>query len=290
MKKIATAAIIIGVGISLVGCDNSAIYRNTASGKITIEEAKEIALKHANLTSDQVTFGRSEIDFDDGIEKYDIEFYHGNKEYDYEINASNGEIIKYDYDAEYNNVQQGTINDSTANNNIANNTANISEEQAKEIALKHANLTSDQVKFVRVERDFDDGIQKYDIEFYYGNKEYDYEINASNGQIIKYDYDIEYNNVQQGTINDSTANNNIANNTANNNATNNNTANISVEQAKEIALKHANLTSTQVNFVKVERDFDDGIQKYDVEFYHNNIEYSYEIDASTGSILSYERE
>lgn len=35
-------------------------------------------------------------------------------------------------------------------------------------------------------------------------------------------------------------------------------------------------------------DYDDGIQKYDVEFYYNNMEYNYEIDANTGNIVSYE--
>ena len=37
-------------------------------------------------------------------------------------------------------------------------------------------------------------------------------------------------------------------------------------------------------------DVDNGAQKYDIEFYYNNIEYSYEIDANTGDILSYERD
>ena len=37
--------------------------------------------------------------------------------------------------------------------------------------------------------DFDNGIQKYDVEFYYGNKEYDYEIDASTGKILSYGQD-----------------------------------------------------------------------------------------------------
>ncbi|WP_297714607.1 PepSY domain-containing protein, partial [Clostridium sp.] len=85
------------------------------------------------------------------------------------------------------------------------------------------------------------------------------------------------------------------NNTNNTNNTNNinninSAVNISEEQAKEIALKHAGVTSDQVSFIKVEMDLDNGIQKYDIEFYYNNIEYSYEIDTNTGDILSYERD
>lgn len=180
MKKLAIAAVIMGISMSLAGCGNSVTpnNENTVSSEITIEEAKEIALKHSNLTSDQVKFGRCEIDFDDGTKRYDIEFYHENKEYDYEINASNGQIIQYDYDAEYNNIQQETAD---------NSQVKISEEEAKEIALKHANLTSDQVTFGKIEMDFDDGTQKYDIEFYNNNKEYSYEIDANTGSILSYE-------------------------------------------------------------------------------------------------------
>ena len=125
--------------------------------------------------------------------------------------------------------------------------------------------------------DFDDGIQKYDIKFYCNGQEYDYKINSSNGQIIKFDYDMEYNYIPN-------------NNTTNYQSNVNTTANISVERAKEIALSHAGLSADQVTFVKVKMDFDDGIQKYEIEFYYNYREYSYEIDANTGNILSYEQD
>lgn len=93
----------------------------------------------------------------------------------------------------------------------------------------------------------------------------------------------------------STENNNV--NTSQDNNTNNaqnnivnNTGNISLDKAKEIALSHAGLSADQVTFVKVNMDFDDGIQKYEIEFYYNYREYSYEIDANTGNILSYEQD
>lgn len=164
----------------------------------------------------------------------------------------------------------------TPNNNL-DNTSNISLERAKEIALEHAGLSSNQVTFIKSNKEFDDGIQKYEIEFYFNGKEYDYEINEYNGQIIKYDYDIE---------NNYTPNNNLTNNQSNIGAT----TNISLERAKEIALQNAGLESSQVSFKKVKLDIDDGIQKYEVEFYYNNKEYSYEIDANSGDIISYEQD
>ena len=174
-----------------------------------------------------------------------------------------------------NNAQDNNTNN--AQNNIVNNTGNISLDKAKEIALSHAGLSADQVTFVQANMDFDDGIQKYDIKFYCNGQEYDYEINSSNGQIIQFDYDMEYNYIPN-------------NNTTNYQSNVNSTANISVERAKEIALSHAGLSADQVTFVKVNMDFDDGIQKYEIEFYYNYREYSYEIDANTGNILSYEQD
>ena len=152
---------------------NSTVNSNN---KITIEEAKSIALKHSNLDESQVSFIRSEYDFDNGIEKYEIEFYYNNNKYEYEINAKTGDIISYDYDIEKHLTSQ-QINDK------------ITIEEAKSIALKHSNLDESQVSFMKAKYEFDDGIGKYEIEFYYNFKEYEYEINASNGEIIKYKMD-----------------------------------------------------------------------------------------------------
>ena len=60
------------------------------------------------------------------------------------------------------------------------------------------------------------------------------------------------------------------------------------EKAKEIALNHANLSKNQVSYINAHLDYDDGIQVYDVSLYVNDVEYSYEINAQNGNIVSYE--
>ncbi|WP_097033386.1 PepSY domain-containing protein [Clostridium tertium] len=186
MKKL-LPIIMISIAMSISGCNNKDINDNinkSDTRKVTLEQAKEIALKHANLINDQVSFIRAETDLDNGIEKYDIEFYHENIEYDYEINVANGEIIEYDHDVENYNIN----NKQTPIRNIGGATEEqgkiISVDQAKEIALKHANLTSDQFTFGKSELDFDDGIQKYYIEFYYNNREHSFEIDANTGKVL----------------------------------------------------------------------------------------------------------
>lgn len=147
----------------------------------------------------------------------------------------------------------------------------IGSEKAKSIALNHAGVTSSTAKFVKVERDRDDGRLLYEVEFYAGNKEYDYEILASDGTILSYDADIEGYRIPSSTSTSSSGY-------------------IGVERAKEIALQHAGLSASGVNFVKAEFDYDDGRAEYEIEFHHNFREYEYTIDAASGTILEAERD
>lgn len=68
--------------------------------------------------------------------------------------------------------------------------ATITEEEAKAIALQDAGVAASDVSFTKVERDRDDRMQVYDVEFYVGRTEYSYEIRISDGQIV--DKDIDY--------------------------------------------------------------------------------------------------
>lgn len=61
---------------------------------------------------------------------------------------------------------------------------------------------------------------------------------------------------------------------------------ITEEAAKKAALEHAGLVEADVSFVKVELDRDALGSEYEVEFYADNMEYDYEIDALTGNVLS----
>lgn len=65
---------------------------------------------------------------------------------------------------------------------------------------------------------------------------------------------------------------------------------LSQQEAEAIALEHAGLTADQVSFLHSEYEIDDGVSQYDVEFYHENLEYNYEIHALTGQILEFEKD
>ena len=144
----------------------------------------------------------------------------------------------------------------------------ISETEARNAALAHAGLQASQVTFIQSRLEWEDGRRVYDVEFYTSDyKEYDYEIDAATGRVLDVDYDAEH-YVPSGS---------------------GSAGRITEAEAKNTALAHAGLQASQVTFVKVYLDWDDGRQVYDVEFYTSDYkEYDYEIDAATGRVLSFD--
>ncbi|MCM1227963.1 MAG: PepSY domain-containing protein [Clostridium sp.] len=65
---------------------------------IGIDRAEEIALANSGLKETDVTFTKSEIDRDNDVDVYEIEFYSGMIEYEYKLLASDGSILEYDAD------------------------------------------------------------------------------------------------------------------------------------------------------------------------------------------------
>lgn len=73
----------------------------TSDSGITTEEAEQIALDHAGFTRNQVTALRTEYEIDDGIRQYDVQFFEGDWEYEFEIDAQTGKILSFDKDHKF---------------------------------------------------------------------------------------------------------------------------------------------------------------------------------------------
>lgn len=110
------------------------------------------------------------------------------------------DIVDYDYDDSiWENIADAIKDiDENANKASAINTVALSStkkqigvEGAKQIALAHAKVALKDVTFIKAELETENGRLVYDIEFYSGNVEYDYDIDAVSGDIISNDFDIE---------------------------------------------------------------------------------------------------
>ncbi len=67
----------------------------------------------------------------------------------------------------------------------------IGEDKAKEIALKKAELKEADASRIKVKLDFDNGLWEYEVEIKAGRTEYDADINAKTGEIIKWEVDLD---------------------------------------------------------------------------------------------------
>ena len=64
-------------------------------------------------------------------------------------------------------------------------------DEAKEIVLKDAGVSEKDISGIRIKLEKDDGIWQYEVDFYAGDKEYDYNIDADTGKILSKDMEID---------------------------------------------------------------------------------------------------
>lgn len=149
-----------------------------------------------------------------------------------------------------------------------NSESDVGIEEAKNVAAHHAGLEADVVTFTKEKLERDDGVAEYDIEFVTETTRYEYEIKASDGSILQSSQEpieqIPQNISTQGLI--------------------------SVEKAKEAVLAHANVSADQTVLTQVELEYDDGSAQYEIKLFANGTEYSYTVNAATGSVIEVETE
>ena len=241
------------------------------SSYIGVEAAKKAAFTHAGVSESDVTKLEVEYDNDDGVMVYEVDFHVGTTEYDYEIDAKTGDVLKVEKDVDDDAPNTGSGNTSSggssSGSSSSNTTSYISGDTALQKALAHAGVSASQAVDVDVE--FDDG--HYDVDFRVGSTEYDYEINAKTGAVIRYEKDVDDDHYSSSSSSSSSSST---------------SSYISKDEAKQKAFSHAGVSASQASGVKV--DWDDG--HYDVEFHVGATEYDYEINAKTGAVIKYEKD
>ena len=201
----------------------------------------------------------------------------------------------------------------------------IGVEAAKQIALAHAKVALKDVTFIKAELDTEDGRAVYEIEFYSGNVEYDYDIDALSGEIISNDFDIEnYSIPTQSTAAPQqtaaapaqpqtavptqpqtaaptqpqtaaptqpqtaapTQPQTVAPTPAPTEAPTQPAAPSTISADRAKQIALSHAGVGGASFIKVELDTDDGVQVYEIEFKVGNVEYEYDINAISGEIIS----
>lgn len=242
---------------------------------ISLEEAKAHALNHAGVKAADADFDDGELESDDGLVYYEIEFDTMDYDYEYKVDAVSGEILE----------EESQKNDDRKAENDDKDTADkkeyISMNRAKEIAFKHAGVNGKDVRFDEAEFDKEDGIPFYELEFEVNENEYEYEIHAVSGKVLDYDQEIEESKAKAKPKSQPDSKPVSAPEKA---------KQMLKDEAIQMALKHAGLSRSAVELDDVELDKDDGKIIWELEFKAGDWEYEYEIDASSRKILDFEKE
>ena len=143
----------------------------------------------------------------------------------------------------------------------------ITEADAKQIALDHAGISESETERMRVKLGRDDGVQEYEVNFYVGNREYDYDINAATGEIRSYDSEIDDDYVSSTEA-----------------------AGAAVSEDEARATVVARVSGASASDVRLHLERDDGRLVYEGELIYNGSDYEFQIDAATGDVLDWESE
>ncbi|MBQ3888891.1 MAG: PepSY domain-containing protein [Clostridia bacterium] len=243
-----------------------------ASAFVTEQTAIAAALADASaqenrdsMTEADVTNLTCKRETENGRDVYDVEFSTDVCRYDYDIDAADGHIVSVDTERIFPKTDYPQV---AVPSPIP--TQIVSMDEAKAIALKDAGIADAGATFTKAEIDADDGRTIYDLEFVAGGVEYDYEIDAQTGTVLSKEKESRTAPVPTPSP--------IPAQT------------VSMDDAKAIALKDAGVKASDATFTTAETDTDDGRSTYELEFIAGGVEYDYEIDPSTGAILSRETE
>lgn len=181
----------------LAGCQSAYAAKHTPETKatktvatpaITRDEAVQIALKDANLTPEEIFDLEAELDKERGVLHYDVDFEKDRKDYDYEIHAETGEILRKEVPTPPSAVTPEPVPEVTPETTPAapvEPAEKLTREAAITIALTHAGLTKDQVRELEVELDKERGVLVFEVDFETREYDYEYEIHAETGEILK---------------------------------------------------------------------------------------------------------
>ena len=293
--------ILTGFGVSLAGLSFASYNSSKSTNLITAQKAKDIMLGKVPGSS----ILEFSYDGDDRTPKYDGTLIKDNYEYEIDVDAKTGDIIKFEKEQIF------------QSNNTSNTIDLITSQEAKDIMLNKVPGAT----IIEFSYDGDDATPKYDGKLIKDNCEYEIDVNAKTGAIIKFEQENKNNNTStnnnqtttkpststnnnQTTTKPSTSTNNNQTTTRPSTSTNNNQAQVQqkpVQQAPAQSsgssyIGEAKAKSIMLGrvpggtFTKFYLDYDDGRAEYEAELVSGHMKYDITVDAVTGAIRDFDSE
>ena len=279
---------VAGFGLSLAGLSHASKNESNHSNLITSDKAKTIMTNKVP----GATILEFSYDGDDRIPKYDGTLIKDNYEYEIDVNAKTGEVIKFEKEKVF-----------TPNNNNINTNNLITSEKAKSIMMGKVPGAT----IIEFSYDGDDRIPKYDGTLKKDNYKYEIDVNAKTGEVIKFEKEKIFipNNTSNSNVSASSSinnqqsttkpsytqnniNNNVNTNTPNKNNTSTNTqSNSYIGEAKAKSIMLSKVPGATIRGFHLDYD---RTPEYEAELIKGDFEYEISVDARTGAIREFSKE
>ena len=252
---------------------------------IAIDQVKKSVEKHLGFT--ELQYESITLKNENRTTYYEVKVNHNGVRYELTVDATTGSILGTEIENPSSSQQTLTTKQG------ANVQVSISEERAKAITSEHTKKTN--LNYTRIELSQDDDYAEaltYEIEAEADGIEYDLDINANTGQILKF----EQKNITETGQQASSASTAQAAQPAEQQTTapapapaqQAQAATLSQASVKQIVASRTGVSNLFYKKLHLTRDDDYGYRPvYEVEAYAGNAEFDLEIDATTGQILSY---
>lgn len=170
----------------------------TAMPTIGADAAAEVALKHSGISEKDADIWSVLLVEQNGMMLYEVCFSTGETEYAYYLDASTGRVESWRKASMAEDTVEPAVSASaeakaTENSASGNQapeksaTVLVGEEEAKQLAMGHANISTKDLSRISCKLELDGLSLIYDIEMQTGLMKYEYEIDAISGEIIGFD-------------------------------------------------------------------------------------------------------
>ena len=153
------------------------------------DAARTAAEQYAGTTALNSVTAEIDPELDESPAHYEVELHTAWGEFEYLVDAYTGKVLSGQKDLLSIVSGQGDVSKPVDSKTTPS--GDIGHAKAKSIALNHAGVNENKAYDMGIELDDEDGRLVYEVEFKSGNVEYDYEIDASSGAILKHETELD---------------------------------------------------------------------------------------------------
>ena len=152
------------------------------------DAARTAAEQYAGTTALNSVTAEVDPELDESPAHYEVELHTAWGEFEYRVDAYTGKVLSGQKDLPGTAPGQGDVSRPSDSKNTPS--GDIGYAKARSIALSHAGVSENKAYDMDIELDDEDGRLVYEVEFKSGNMEYDYEIDAASGAVLKHESEL----------------------------------------------------------------------------------------------------